>query len=212
MPGEASEDVKMPFRETDMTRRPSDRGRRSHRRPKRRRALDRVFGAVALVMAVGLLGCGSAAPSPKSSTVPTATRAAAPAPATTAARAPVPSSRPGATVKVGRTRYGGVLLDGRGRALYLFTSDRNPRSRCYGACATSWPPFLTPGKPVAGAAAQARLLGTTRRNDGSTQVTYRGHPLYYYVGDRHAGEVLCQDVEEFGGRWYVLTRGGSAVL
>jgi predicted lipoprotein with Yx(FWY)xxD motif len=71
---------------------------------------------------------------------------------------------------------------------------------------------LTDGKPLAGAGARATLLGSTRRSNGSTQVTYRGHPLYYYVGDRHAGEVLCQDVEEFGGRWYVVTPRGSAVL
>jgi predicted lipoprotein with Yx(FWY)xxD motif len=127
-------------------------------------------------------------------------------------RSSISRPRPGATVKVGATRYGNVLLDGKGRALYLFTSDRTPRSRCYGACAASWPPFLTRGKPVAGAAAQASLLGTTRRSNGSTQVTYRGHPLYYYVGDRRPGQVLCQDVEEFGGRWYVVTGRGSAVL
>jgi predicted lipoprotein with Yx(FWY)xxD motif len=66
--------------------------------------------------------------------------------------------------------------------------------------------------PVADKGAQANLLGRIRRRDGSTQVTYRGHPLYYYIGDRLPGQVLCQNVEEFGGRWYVLTRRGSAVL
>jgi predicted lipoprotein with Yx(FWY)xxD motif len=111
-----------------------------------------------------------------------------------------------------RTQYGNVLVDGNGRALYLFTRDGTPRSHCYGACAGNWPPFLTAGKPRAGTGAQADLLGIVRRRDGSTQVAYRGHPLYYYVGDRHPGQVLCQDVEEFGGRWYVVTRRGSAVL
>ena len=111
-----------------------------------------------------------------------------------------------------RTQYGNVLVDGNGRALYLFTRDGTPRSHCYGACAGNWPPVLTAGKPRAGSGARANLLGIVRRRDGSTQVAYRGHPLYYYIGDRHPGQVLCQDVEEFGGRWYVVTRRGSAVL
>jgi predicted lipoprotein with Yx(FWY)xxD motif len=111
-----------------------------------------------------------------------------------------------------RTEYGNVLVDGRGRALYLFTRDRSPLSRCDRECAVRWPPFLTPGTPAAGSGAQAKLLGTTRRRDGSTQVAYGGHPLYYYIGDHQPGQVLCQAVEEFGGRWYVVTRRGSAVL
>jgi predicted lipoprotein with Yx(FWY)xxD motif len=116
------------------------------------------------------------------------------------------------TVKVMQTQYGKVLVDGSGRALYLFTRDRTPLSQCYGACAGRWPPLLTKGKPIAGNGTQPSLLGRTGRRNGSTQVTYRGHPLYYYVGDRRPGQVLCQDVEEFGGRWYVVTRRGSAVL
>jgi predicted lipoprotein with Yx(FWY)xxD motif len=111
-----------------------------------------------------------------------------------------------------RTQYGRVLVDGNGRALYLFTRDRTPLSTCSGACARAWPPLVTAGKPVAGAGARADLLGRSGRRDGSTQVTYGGHPLYHYIGDRHPGEVLCQDVEEFGGRWYVVTRNGRAVL
>jgi predicted lipoprotein with Yx(FWY)xxD motif len=111
-----------------------------------------------------------------------------------------------------KTEYGNVLVDRRGRALYLFTRDRSPLSRCYGECAVRWPPFLTAGTPAAGSGAQANLLGTTRRRDGSTQVTYGGHPLYYYIADHQPGQVLCQAVEEFGGRWYVVTRRASAVL
>jgi predicted lipoprotein with Yx(FWY)xxD motif len=110
------------------------------------------------------------------------------------------------------TQYGSVLVDAHGRAVYLFTRDRTPSSRCYGACAGKWPPFLTSGRAVAGIGAKGTLLGTSRRSDGTTQVTYAGHPLYYYVGDHRPGEVLCQGVEEFGGTWYVVTRRGSAVL
>ena len=181
----------------------------------------RVLGAFALLGVMGLLaaGCGSAAgdrPSPpRLAPVASAQRQAArhAAVGPTAARgASAASSRPGATVKVTHTQYGSVLADKNGRALYLFTRDRTSVSQCYGDCAGRWPPFLTGGVPATGTGAQANLLGRTRRRDGSTQVTYRGHPLYYYIGDRRPGQVLCQDVEEFGGRWYVLTRRGSAVL
>jgi predicted lipoprotein with Yx(FWY)xxD motif len=163
-----------------------------------------LLGVVEVVAA----GCGSAAgdrPTP-----PQRTHAAGRE--RQVARPAVPSSRAGVSVKLMQTQYGNVLVDGRGRALYLFTRDRTPVSQCYGECAGRWPPFLAAGMPVAGNGAQANLLGRTRRRDGSTQVTYRGHPLYYYIGDRLPGQVLCQNVEEFGGRWYVLTRRGSAVL
>jgi predicted lipoprotein with Yx(FWY)xxD motif len=105
-----------------------------------------------------------------------------------------------------------VLVDGNGRAFYLFTHDRTPSSRCYAACAGAWPPCLSAGERAAGAGAQGNLLGTTTPSGGLTQVTYAGHPLYYFVGDRHPGEVLSQGVEEFGGAWYVVTRHRSTVL
>jgi predicted lipoprotein with Yx(FWY)xxD motif len=171
--------------------------------------------------AAGLLaaGCGSAAAqhsppqrTPAVATAPHVVGSPAANGATAASGASSASPHAGATVKVMKTVYGNVLVDGRGRALYLFTRDRSPLSRCYGECAVRWPPFLTPGAPAAGSGSLANLLGTTRRRDGSTQVTYLGHPLYYYIGDHQPGQVLCQAVEEFGGRWYVLTRRGSAVL
>jgi predicted lipoprotein with Yx(FWY)xxD motif len=181
--------------------------------------------ALALLGVIGVVaaGCGSAAsdrPTPPQRTHAAVTERQVARPAVangaaasgTAASASVPSSRAGVSVKLMQTQYGNVLVDRRGRALYLFTRDRTPVSQCYGECAARWPPFLTAGVPVAGKGAQANLLGRTRRRDGSTQVTYRGHPLYYYIGDRLPGQVLCQNVEEFGGRWYVLTRRGSAVL
>jgi predicted lipoprotein with Yx(FWY)xxD motif len=170
---------------------------------------------------VGLLaaGCGSAAVqhsppqrTPAAATAPHLARSSAANGATAASGASSASSRAGATVKVIKTEYGNVLVDRRGRALYLFTRDRSSLSRCYGECAVRWPPFLTAGIPAAGSGAQAKLLGSARRRDGSTQVTYGGHPLYYYIGDHQPGQVLCQAVEEFGGRWYVVTRRGSAVL
>jgi predicted lipoprotein with Yx(FWY)xxD motif len=121
------------------------------------------------------------------------------------------ASRKGATVSVRKTRFGRILTDGRGFALYLFTSDTGPRSTCAGACAKAWPPLLTNGVPRAARSARTGLLGATRRGDGRTQVTYRGHPLYFYVGDREPRQVLCQDVFEFGGRWLVVSPSGRAI-
>jgi predicted lipoprotein with Yx(FWY)xxD motif len=117
---------------------------------------------------------------------------------------------PGAKIRIVDSRYGRVVADRRGEALYLFTKERNTRSRCYGECADAWPPALTKGDPVAGSGARTGLLGTTRRSDGNLQVTYAGHPLYYYAGDS-PGNILCQDVFEFGGTWLVVKPSGAAV-
>jgi predicted lipoprotein with Yx(FWY)xxD motif len=116
----------------------------------------------------------------------------------------------GARVTAKSSRFGKVLFDGRGYALYLFGADGRKRSTCYGACAKAWPPFFTKSKPVAGPGVRAGLLGTTRRRDGRLQVTYAGHPLYYYVDDGR-GEIKCQNVSEFGGLWLVVAPNGKAV-
>jgi predicted lipoprotein with Yx(FWY)xxD motif len=113
---------------------------------------------------------------------------------------------------VAATAYGRALVDGRGFALYRFTHDRSRSSTCYDACAASWPPYLVSARPTAaGPGADARLLGVVRRADGRLQVTYAGHPLYYYVGDRRPRQVLCQAVSEFGGTWYVVARDGNPI-
>ena len=122
------------------------------------------------------------------------------------------AAKRGKRIKSADSAYGAVLFDGRDRAIYLFTSDGGTgRSTCYGACARAWPPVLTRGKPRAGAGVDAAKLGRTRRRSGRRQVTYNGHPLYYYVGDTQRGEISCQDVFEFGGTWYVVAPGGNAV-
>ncbi len=120
------------------------------------------------------------------------------------------AAQAGAKVTVRSSRYGKVLFDGRGYSLYLFAADRGTRSTCYGGCAKAWPPFLTKGKPVAGLGIKAGLLGTTHRRNGSLQVTYGGHPLYYYEGDRK-GQTKCQNVSNFGGLWLLVTPNGKAV-
>jgi predicted lipoprotein with Yx(FWY)xxD motif len=115
------------------------------------------------------------------------------------------------TVKVMKARYGRILVDGHGRALYLFTRERGPTARCYGPCADSWPVFYARGRLRAGSGANGRLVAATRRRDGRRQVTYRGHPLYYYVTDRKPGQVTCQAVTEYGGTWLVVAPGGDAI-
>ena len=100
------------------------------------------------------------------------------------------------------TAYGQALVDRRGFALYLFTSDRRPASTCYGACATAWPPYVVSRRPSnAARGTHARLVGSVRRRDGRLQVTYAGHPLYYYVGDAQPGEANGQGS---GGIWFVI--------
>src|SRR3954464_2112161 len=92
-----------------------------------------------------------------------------------------------ATVASATSHYGRILVDSRGRTLYLFEKDKGTASTCYGACAAAWPPLLTRGRPAAVRGAVAGRLGTTKRKDGTLQVTYKGHPLYLYVGDSKAG-------------------------
>lgn len=121
------------------------------------------------------------------------------------------SAAPRLTISVHTSPYGTVLTDGHGRAFYLFTRDVGKSSRCYGACAKAWPVAVTGGSPRAGRGARPGLIGTTRRRGGGRQATYAGHPLYYYVTDRSPGQVTCQNVSEFGGRWLVLRASGRAV-
>ena len=115
------------------------------------------------------------------------------------------------TVTAQSSRFGPILFDGRGFALYAFTKDPRGRSVCTGACAAAWPPYVVRNAPHAAAGVKHTLLGTTRRTDGRLQVTYNGRPLYYYVGDRAAGQILCQNVSEFGGLWLVARPNGTLV-
>ena len=118
-----------------------------------------------------------------------------------------------AVVDVQTSRYGQILVDGQGRALYLFAADKTSTPTCYDACAAVWPPFLgeKDAKVDAMHAATASLTGTTTRKDGTVQVTYNGHPLYYYSGDKNPGDVLCQGAVDHGGAWYVVDPQGSAI-
>jgi predicted lipoprotein with Yx(FWY)xxD motif len=114
------------------------------------------------------------------------------------------------TVTVRSSDYGRILFDGSNRVLYAFTRDPSRKSTCYGACAAAWPPYIVRGRRQAGQGAVRSLLGTTTRRDGRRQLTYAGKPLYYYVHDR-PGQVLCQNVREYGGLWLVVRPSGHLV-
>jgi predicted lipoprotein with Yx(FWY)xxD motif len=116
----------------------------------------------------------------------------------------------GTEIVTADSQFGPVLFGPDERAIYYFDKETSSESECYGACAEAWPPVITEGEPQAGEGIEAGLLGTTERDDGSTQVTYAGRPLYYYVDDP-AGEVLCHNVEEFGGLWLAVQPNGDPV-
>ncbi len=115
------------------------------------------------------------------------------------------------TLAVKSSSFGRVLFDGRGYVLYAFTRDKNGRSACYGACAKAWPVYYAKGTLRAGTGIKRSLIGMTMRRDGRRQITYAGRPLYYYVGDTRAGQILCQNVVEFGGTWLIVRPGGKLV-
>ena len=117
----------------------------------------------------------------------------------------------GTKVAIGKTGVGRILVDSKGISLYDFPPDKGTTSVCYGACAALWPPVLTHGKPVAGPGVRASLLGTTKRKDGKLEVTYNGHPLYYWVGDHKPGQTTGQGLDQFGGPWWVVSPAGKEI-
>jgi predicted lipoprotein with Yx(FWY)xxD motif len=117
----------------------------------------------------------------------------------------------GTKIDLAKSRFGRILVDTKGITLYDFALDKHGSSACYGACAALWPPLLTTGKPVAGHGVRASLLGTTKRKDGKLEVTYNGHPLYYFVTDRHPGQTTGQAVNQFGAPWWVISAAGREI-
>jgi len=117
----------------------------------------------------------------------------------------------GTRVDVAKSTLGRILVDAKGITLYDFPPDKGTTSVCYGACAALWPPLTTTAKPVAGPGVRASLLGTTKRKDGKLEVTYNGHPLYYFVSDRKPGQTMGQGIDQFGGPWWVLTPAGKEI-
>jgi predicted lipoprotein with Yx(FWY)xxD motif len=115
------------------------------------------------------------------------------------------------TVKVAHSDLGRILVDSRGHTLYLFKKDAGKRSTCYGQCAEFWPPLRPGAKPTAGRGARASMIGTTRRRDGSRQVTYNGHPLYGFAQDTKPGDTNGEGLKAFGARWWAVSPAGRQV-
>jgi predicted lipoprotein with Yx(FWY)xxD motif len=120
-----------------------------------------------------------------------------------------PVSRTGTVIKAAKSQFGMMLFDDTGQAIYLFDKEKTTKPECYDACAEAWPPVLTKGTPTATDGARQNLLGTTKRTDGTTQVTYGGHPLYYYAHEAK-NEVKCHNIQGFGGLWLVVTPAGHS--
>jgi predicted lipoprotein with Yx(FWY)xxD motif len=130
---------------------------------------------------------------------------------TTAGTTPTPAAT-GTTISVAtNAKLGQILVDASGKTVYLFVADTGTSSTCYTSCAAIWPPVVTTGAPKAGTGAQSSLLGTTARTDGTTEVTYAGHPLYYFVQDKAAGDTKGQGINGFGGLWWVVSPSGAAM-
>jgi predicted lipoprotein with Yx(FWY)xxD motif len=122
-----------------------------------------------------------------------------------------PSPSSAAKLQAQTSSLGKILTDGSGRTLYLFEKDTGPKSNCSGACAANWPPFTAASKPAVSGGALSAEITLVKRPGGQRQVTYNGHPLYYYAGDKSPGDVNGQGLNFFGAPWFVLSPAGSKV-
>lgn len=179
---------------------------------RRRPAVLSLITATAVAVAVAGCGSSSSATTGANSASPTTSSSSGAAGAYGAAPAPAPAKTVGGTaVDVATSKLGKILVDSKGRTLYLFVADTGSSSTCNGACAGAWPPLTTTTKPVAGSGVEASLLGTSKRSDGTLEVTYAGHPLYYYAGDTAPGQTTGQALSQFGAPWYVVAPSGKAI-
>jgi predicted lipoprotein with Yx(FWY)xxD motif len=147
-----------------------------------------LFGASALVV-LALVGCGGSG----SHALPTTS-----------------DGRP-ATVGVENTKLGDVLADKQGLTLYLFAKDSGGMSACTGACAANWPPLRAAGTPLVGTGATSSEVGKTARPDGTSQLTYNGHPLYTFVNDKKPGDTNGEGISAFGGSWFAVSPAGDKI-
>ena len=154
------------------------------------------LSALAVVSALVLAACGGSSYGGSTSSSTSASKSTA---------------APTAVVTTKKGPLGTFLVDAQGRTLYLWDADKGSRSTCNGACAQAWPPLTATGTPKATGGVMASLLGTSRRADGSREVTYAGHPLYYFAGDSAPGQTSGQGSNSFGAPWWVVSPGGKAV-
>ena len=167
---------------------------------------------IAAGIALAASACSSSLSSNGSTQAPVASSAAA-QPSSPAAAASAASSM--AATTIGLQSASGIddkfLADGQGRALYLFEADKGSTSTCTGACAAAWPPVTASAMPMAGGGVSQSMLGTTKRADGTEQLTYNGHPLYYFSADTGSGMAKGQGVKAFGSDWDVVNAKGSKI-
>jgi len=150
-------------------------------------------GALLLLAALTVAGCGGGGKSSGSSGPPKT------------------ASGRTATVGVSNAGLGNILVNSKGRTLYLFNRDSGTMSECNGACDVNWPPLQAVGKPTIGSGARATLISTSTRSDGVRQVTYNGHPLYLFSGDNKPGDTNGESLNAFGGSWFAVSPSGSQV-
>ena len=160
---------------------------------------------MAALLAVVLAGCGSEDASPEPAESPTTSESPTETPTETA---PTETAKPGTTITTDVSEFGPMLFGVDKQAIYIWEVEESSKAECYDDCAEAWPPVLTTGEPVAHGEVDQALLGTTKRKDGKLQVTYNGHPLYYYA---HEGpnEVKCHNVATHGGLWWVIQPDGD---
>jgi predicted lipoprotein with Yx(FWY)xxD motif len=165
------------------------------------------FVAVA-VMAIVVAGCsGSSKKSSSTSTGGTSSTAASSGSSSSSGG----TGAKGAGVALRKVSFGTVLVGANNHTVYLFEKDKGTKSMCTGACTGEWSPLTTSGQPSAGSGLTASLVGTSKRSDGMTQVTYGGHPLYYYADDKRPGQTEGEGKKEFGAEWYAVGATGKKV-
>ncbi len=168
------------------------------------------LGATAAAALALLAGCGSSSSS--SSSTAASTPATTASQSTAASTSTTAATGPGVTVSSKHSKLGTILAAGpKHLTVYLFEKDKGTTSACEGACASAWPPVTTEGKPVAAGGALSADLGTTKRSDGTEQVTYKGHPLYFFEQDKDSGDAYGQGSNAFGAGWYVMKPSGSKI-
>jgi predicted lipoprotein with Yx(FWY)xxD motif len=171
--------------------------------------------ACAAGIALAASACSSSSGTTSSAATAPPPSSSAPAQASSPSAAASESASSGSAETVDLKSISGIpgmaLVDEDGKALYLWEADKNGTSTCTGPCAAAWPPVTTSGAPLAGSGVDKALLGTVKRADGTEQVTYNGHPLYYYVGDTGPGTAKGQGSKDFGASWYVLSAKGIKI-
>jgi predicted lipoprotein with Yx(FWY)xxD motif len=153
-----------------------------------------IVGSIVVPAALLIAACGGSGPSSSTSNTP----------------AKSPSGN--AVVNSASTAsLGDIVVGPSGRTLYVFRNDTGPASTCSGACAAEWPPLTATGSVTTSGGVSSSALKTVRRSDGKMQVTFQGHPLYYFAGDNAAGETNGQGLNTFGALWYAVAPSGKQI-